>query len=99
MTKKTENSKPALFTWWRAGRKTGPEGTRVINEAQEDPQWAIASWRHPIPHANGVGSWEHTTYLVYYGSALVHREETTLINAKRWVEAHRGGGAHDGTQA
>ncbi len=98
MTKKLDG-KRAPFIWRRIGRETGPEGTRVIYEAHEDPQWTIVSWRHPIPHANGVGTWDHTTYLVYYGSSLVHREETTLINAKRWVEAHKGGGAQDGTQA
>lgn len=93
-----KHSKPGPFTWRKVGKEPHPDGPRTIYQAQENPAWVIASWRHPIPHANGVGSWDHTTYLVYYGSSLVHREETTLINAKRWVEAHKGG-AQDGPQA
>ena len=87
------------LTWRKVGKVPHPDGNWIVYQAEENPSWTITSWRHPIPHANGVGSWDHTTYLVYYGCSMVHREETTLINAKRWVEAHKGGGAQDGTQA
>ena len=89
MTKKLDD-RPAPFTWRKLGKELHPDGPRTIYQAQENPAWVIASWRHPIPHANGVGSWDHITFLIYYSGTLVHREETTLINAKLWVEAHKG---------
>lgn len=97
MTKKLDD-RPAPFTWRKVGKELRPGGPRIIYLAQENPAWTIVSWRHSIPHANGVGSWVHTTYLVYYYDNLVYREETTLISAKRWVEAHKGD-VQDGTQA
>ena len=94
-----EHSKSAPYTWRKVGKAPHQDGPRIVYQAQENSLWEIASWKHSIPHANGVGSWDHTTFLIYYSGVLVHREETTLINAKRWVEAHKGGGAQDGTQA
>ena len=71
----------------KVGRKVGMEGTTTIYAAI-DTRITIESRKRHIPHANGSGTWDHTSYFV-----LDHGEEIAekwhLEDAKKYAEAAR----------
>lgn len=46
----------------------------------------IQSRKRSIPHANRIGTWEHTTYFVIYDRGLRDKEFQTLKAAKEWAD-------------
>lgn len=45
----------------------------------------IESRRRHIPHANGIGTWDHTSYWVLCDGVEL-KEKQRLMDAKEWAE-------------
>ena len=45
----------------------------------------IESCRRHIPHANGIGTWDHTSYWVL-SDGVELKEKMRLMDAKEWAE-------------
>lgn len=70
--------------WKRMGRIVNAEGTTTTYWADIAP-YTIESRKRHIPHANGIGTWDHTTYFVLWkGHELV--EKWSLADAKKYAE-------------
>ena len=70
--------------WTKVGRVVNDEGTTTIYCAPGTPM-AVESRKRHIPHANGIGTWDHTSFWVlYYGKDL--RERQSLQSAKEFAE-------------
>lgn len=52
---------------WRIIGKTEDEGGRTITYASENCHYLIESRLRHVPHANGSGTWDSTTYVVTRG--------------------------------
>ena len=50
--------------WTRTGKVVDDEGTTVICGNEAYPDYTIESRKRHIPHSNGIGTWDHTTYHV-----------------------------------
>lgn len=70
--------------WEKVGKRIGAEGTTITYRLQSAPQYEIESRKRHIPHANGSGTWDHTTYVVLYHGLRV-AEKMTLKAAKEYV--------------
>ena len=70
--------------WIRTGKTVGPEGTTIIYEGHR-AGIRIESRKRHIPHANGQGTWDHTSYFVLAGGDVL-TEKQTLKAAQRWAE-------------
>lgn len=51
------------MSWAKIDKSTGPEGT-TITYRLEGTQILVQSRKRHIPHANGSGTWDHTSYWV-----------------------------------
>ena len=70
--------------WVKMGKTVSPEGTTIEYEAVDHP-FTIESRKRHIPHANGVGTWDHTTYWVKLdGKDII--EKHSLADAKEYAE-------------
>ena len=47
---------------WKVLGKSGNDMESVIRYVSSDGRFIAESVKRPIPHANGSGTWEHTTY-------------------------------------
>lgn len=70
--------------WEKVGKHIGADGTTITYRLQGAPQYEIESRKRHIPHANGSGTWDHTTYVVLYHGLKV-AEKMTLKAAKEYV--------------
>jgi len=70
--------------WKRTGRIVSKEGTTTIYHAT-GKGCEIESRKRHIPHANGVGTWDHTTYWVKKDGKDVI-EKYSLADAKEYAE-------------
>ena len=70
--------------WIRTGKTVGPEGTTIIYEGHR-AGIRIESRKRHIPHANGSGTWDHTTYFVVVDGVDL-KERYSLADAKEWAE-------------
>jgi len=78
----------AKLIWKRTGRRVSKEGTDTIYTAA-GTSFTIESRKRHIPHANGEGTWDHTTYFVLRdGYEMVERY--SLADAKEYAEALMG---------
>lgn len=76
-----------MNTWAKTGRTVGPEGTTVTYTDLRETGLTIESRKRHIPHANGSGTWDHTTYWVLRdGEELA--EHWTLAGAKVWADRY-----------
>lgn len=76
-----------MNTWAKTGRTVGPEGTTITYTDLRETGLTIESRKRHIPHANGAGTWDHTTYWVLRdGEELV--EHWTLAGAKVWADRY-----------
>ena len=75
-----------MLTWEKTGRTVGPEGTTNTYTAKEKPRITIESRKRHIPNANGVGTWDHTSFVVLVDGCEVRREEYSLKYAKDFAE-------------
>lgn len=66
--------------WKVTGKAVTEEGT-IITRVGEGTPYKIVSCKKHIPHANGIGTWDHTTFRLYKNGQLV-KEWYTLADAK-----------------
>ena len=75
----------AKLTWMRIRRAVSEEGTTVTYATAEEVGYTIESRKRHIPHANGEGFWDHTTYWVLKdGKEVIERY--SLKDAKEYAE-------------
>lgn len=71
--------------WVKVGKTITPEGKTIIYEPEGANGITIESRLEHVPHANGVGTWDHTFYYVLQdGKELA--EKSTLRVAKEFAE-------------
>ena len=76
-----------MNTWAKTERTVGPEGTTVTYTDLRETGLTIESRKRHILHANGSGTWDHTTYWVLRdGEELA--EHWTLAGAKVWADRY-----------
>lgn len=74
-----------MLEWKKTAKTVSAEGTTIRYEAKGTPM-VIESRKRHIPHANGVGTWDHTTYAILFKGELKVAEKQTLKDAKESVE-------------
>lgn len=74
--------------WGIYDRREGPEGTTItyIPAWEPESRWAIESRKRHIPHANGSGTWDHTSYFVLKDGKEV-TEKYSLKDAKEFANS------------
>lgn len=71
--------------WTRTGKVVDAEGTTVIYSNEAYPGYTIESRKRHIPHSNGVGTWDHTTYhVLLYAKEL--KQLYSVRSCMSWVE-------------
>lgn len=79
----------AELKWGKIGRTVSLKGTTIIYA--NGTGYTIESRKRHIPHANGEGTWDHTTYWVLKdGKEIIERY--SLKDAKEYVEGNYGNG-------
>jgi len=77
--------------WVKTGRTVSMEGT-TITYMGEGTDISIESRKRHIPHGNGTGTWDHTSYFVIRdGQDLA--EKMSLGDAKEFAEQMQEDGA------
>ena len=72
--------------WERTGREVKANGESKMTYTSHDPEgWTIESRKRKILHANGIGSWTHTTYVLIWPDET-ETEHWTLRSAKATAE-------------
>lgn len=74
--------------WRVSGKSVSEDGTTIFYWNDESAAVTIESRKKHIPHANGVGTWDHTEYYVISdnGRWLEETEKHTLKAAKAYAE-------------
>lgn len=74
------------MTWQKTGKIVSGEGTTVeYRPARVKINISVESRKRHIPHANGVGTWDHTSYFVILNGEDV-KEKYSLKDAKEYAE-------------
>ena len=73
-----------MIEWKKIGKTVNEEGTTNIYAAA-GTVYTIESRKCHIPHANGVGTWDHTTYHIMRDGAEVGKQYS-LADAKYLAE-------------
>ena len=85
-----------MMKWAKIGKVAGAEGTTIIYRLEGTP-YTVESRKRAIPHANGVGTWPHTSYFVLKDGEQI-TEKYMLKHARELAEAlykrDREGGNH-----
>lgn len=88
-----------MAIWQRGGTTTSAEGKTVLYWLP-GTEFEIESRTRHIPHANKIGTWDYTTYVVTRRKngqsedlKVLHR----LIDAKEWAEKEADKEAAGGT--
>lgn len=80
-----------IILWTKIDRSEGPEGTTITYRGTGTTLLIQSRKRH-IPHSNGVGTWDHTTYWVMDNGKEVKQlytlKEAKEFAAKYWEETH-----------
>lgn len=77
-----------MMTWQKIRRETGKEGTTIVYRGYKNEQptnYAIESRKRHILHADGRGTWDHTTYMVLFNGNEI-REFQSMRRAKAYAE-------------
>lgn len=72
--------------WAKMGKTISKEGATITYWADNMPI-TIESRRRHIPHANGIGTWDHTSYFVLWKGHEV-KEFNSLKGAKVFAEKY-----------
>lgn len=72
--------------WKKMGKTVNAEGTTITYWADNMPI-TIESRRRHIPHTNGIGTWDHTSYFVLWKGHEV-KEFNSLKDAKVFAEKY-----------
>lgn len=75
--------------WERMAKEVTEAGTTIVYNAVGCPLEIQSRKRH-IPHANGCGTWDHTTYYVMFNGYDL-KEFYSLKDAKEYAEKQNGG--------
>lgn len=79
------------MTWTKCGRKVGPEGT-TNTYALLGTTMTVESRKRHIPHANGVGTWDYTSYFVLdNGREIVEKQNLSVAKEfaeRRWKDGN-----------
>lgn len=75
------------MTWAKTGRTFSQDGTTVTYTDLRETGLTIESRKRHIPHANGSGTWDHTTYWVLRDGEDL-KECYTLKAAKEWANKY-----------
>lgn len=74
--------------WEKVEKTVNAEGTTITYQAKDAGIWLplyVQSRKRHIPHANGIGTWDHTTYhVIKLGVELCERQ--SLKVAKGYAE-------------
>ena len=70
--------------WIKTGRTVKASGESTVFYSSDDGLYEIESRKRAIPHANGVGSWMHTSYFLIFNGA--EKEYHSLADAKAAAE-------------
>ena len=70
--------------WKKPGKSITAERTTITYEGEGTPYFIESRTEH-IPHANGNGTWDHTTYHLFYDAEKV-KIFNRLADAKKYVE-------------
>lgn len=71
--------------WIKEGRTASSDGSTTVTYRGEGTGITIESRKRPIPHANGRGSWDYTSYFVLRDGKEL-KECHTLRDAKEYAE-------------
>ena len=74
-----------MDSWKKTGKTVNKEGTTIRYELP-GTVLAIESRKRHIEHANGIGTWDHTTYFVIVDGEAI-KECYSLKDAKEYAEA------------
>lgn len=75
-----------MITWYKTLVTVNRDGEKTIQyTAGDDSRLTIESRLRQIPHANGSGTWDHTTYWVLWNGIDI-KERNTLRDAKAYAE-------------
>ena len=75
-----------MITWNKTMVTVTRDGEKTIQyTAAGEPRLTIESRLRHIPHANGSGTWDHTTYWVMWNGVDI-KERHTLRDAKAYAE-------------
>lgn len=74
------------MTWTKIDRSAGLNGESTITYRGSDPRFIVQSRKRAIPHANGVGSWLHTTYHLIVNGREYAKTFYSLADAKEAAE-------------
>ena len=77
-----------MIHWTKYGKCVGPEGTTVFYKGQ-GTALTIESRKRHIPHANGSGTWDYTSYWVLRDGVEL-KERYSLTAAKEYAEEVEG---------
>ena len=73
--------------WIKTGKTVNADGSTITYSLNNAPEITIESRKRHIPHANGSGIWEYTSYFVLRdGEELI--EKHSLRDAKEHAEAY-----------
>ena len=73
--------------WEKIDRTVNSEGTTITYRAASSPYLIVQSRKRHVPHANGVGTWDFTSYFVIRnGNEL--KQLYSLKDAKKWAEKY-----------
>ena len=75
------------MAWEKIGRTVNRDGTTITYRLQ-GTEILVQSRKRHIPHANGGGTWDHTSYFVLdHGEEIA--EKWRLEDAKKYAEKAR----------
>ena len=72
-----------MIEWKKTGKIVSDEGTTITYSS--GAAYTIESRKRHIPHANGVGTWDHTTYHILRDGVEVGKQYS-LSDAKYLAE-------------
>lgn len=72
-------------TWIKIEKSANQDGTTITYQHKDNPWLIIQSRKRHIPHANGIGTWDHTTYFVLV-NGVEEKQCYSLRDAKEYCE-------------
>ena len=72
-----------MIEWKKTGKTVNDEGTTITYSS--GTAYTIESRKRHIPHANGIGTWDHTTYHILKDGVEVGKQYS-LSDAKYLAE-------------
>lgn len=78
-----------MIKWTRTGRTVSAEGTTITYTGEGTP-YTIESRKRHIRHANGIGTWDHTSFFVMKNGEEI-KEKWSLGDAMEYAEGDMNG--------